>query len=54
MSRSSGALRLVQSAPFVTQQKGNFMKISGLGALAIGVCYAIGTLTLFRKAAELM
>jgi hypothetical protein len=24
------------------------------GALAIGVCYAIGTLTLFRKAAELM
>ena len=37
MSRSSGALRHVQSAPFVTQQKGNFMKISGLGALAIGV-----------------
>ena len=37
MSRSSGALRLSQSAPFVTQQKGNSMKISALGALAVGV-----------------
>ena len=37
MSRSSGALRQGQSAPFVTKQKGNFMRIFALGAVAAGL-----------------
>ena len=37
MSRSSGALRQGQSAPFVTLAKGNFMRIVALGALAAGL-----------------
>ena len=38
MSRSSGALRLGQSAPFVTQQEGNPMRSVALGAVAAGLC----------------
>lgn len=37
MSRSSGALRLGLSAPFVTLAKGNFMRIVALGAVAAGL-----------------
>ena len=37
MSRSSGALRLGQSAPFVTKQKGNSMRTVALGAVAAGL-----------------
>ena len=37
MSRSSGALRLSQSAPFVTQQEGKKMKSVALGAVVAGL-----------------
>jgi hypothetical protein len=37
MSRSSGALRLGQGAPFVTKQKGNSMRTVALGAVAAGL-----------------
>jgi len=41
MSRSSGALRLSQGAPFVTKQEGNPMKRVALWAAAAGL-FALG------------